>query len=214
MLKVQEQAVLRMLAPYPNASILDVGGGHGQLTPALVQNGYQVTILASSEDCKARIQPYLDSGRIAFDAGSLVNMPYSDQSFDVVICLRLMAHMTRWEAFIGELARVARKAVILDYPEVRSINYLAPRLFAVKKRLEPNTRRFQCFREGDLLRVFEEVGFKRAGRFPQYFLPMMLHRVLRLPRVSAAMEGFFRAAGLTGLLGSPVILKAVRLINH
>lgn len=208
MLKVQEDAVLRMLAPYPNATVLDVGGGHGQLTPALVQNGCRVTVLASSEECKARITPWLD--QIAFDAGSLVNMPYSDQSFDVVICLRLMAHMTRWEEFVGELARVAREAVILDYPEVRSINYLAPRLFAVKKRLEPNTRRFQCFREGDLLGVFEEVGFRRDGRFPQYFLPMMLHRLLKLPRLSAAMEGLFRVVGLTSLLGSPVILKVER----
>ena len=36
LLKVQEEATLRMLAAYPNAKILDVGGGHGQLTGALI----------------------------------------------------------------------------------------------------------------------------------------------------------------------------------
>ena len=208
MLKVQEQAVLRMLASYPNASILDVGGGHGQLTPALVEDGYQVTVLASSEECKSRLRPWLD--QIAFDVGSLMNMPYPARSFDAVISLRLMAHVKRWEEFIGELARVARKAVIVDYPEVRSINIVSTQLFSLKKRLEPNTRRFQCFREGDLLRVFKEVGFQRSDRFPQYFLPMMLHRALKQPRLSSALESISRAIGLTRLLGSPVILKVVR----
>ena len=208
MLKVQEQAVLWMLAPYPNASILDVGGGHGQLTPALIRNGYQVTVLGSSEECKSRLRPWL--GQIAFDVGSLVNMPYPARSFDVVISLRLMAHIKRWEEFIGELARVARKAVIVDYPEVRSINIVSTQLFGLKKRLEPNTRRFQCLRERELLRVFEEVGFQRSDRFPQYFLPMMFHRALKQPKLSAATEAFFRVLGLTSLLGSPVILKVDR----
>ncbi|HET6452981.1 MAG TPA: class I SAM-dependent methyltransferase [Armatimonadota bacterium] len=208
MLKVQEQAVLRMLASYPNASILDVGGGHGQLTPALVEDGYQVTVLASSEECKSRLRPWLD--QIAFDVGSLMNMPYPARSFDAVISLRLMAHVKRWEEFIGELARVARKAVIVDYPEVRSINIVSTQLFSLKKRLEPNTRRFQCFREGDLLRVFKEVGFQRSDRFPQYFLPMMLHRALKQPKLSAMTESLLRLTGLTSLLGSPVILKVVR----
>ena len=40
---------------------------------------------------------------------------------------------------------------------------------------------------------------------------MMLHRALKQPRLSAAMECFFRITGLTGLLGSPVILKAERV---
>lgn len=208
MLRVQEQAILRMLAPHPNASILDVGGGHSQLTPALIRNGYLVTVLGSSEDCKSRLSPCLD--QITFDIGSLMNMPYPDRAFDVVISLRLMAHMPRWEEFIGELARVARKAVIVDYPEVRSINIVSTQLFSLKKRLEPNTRRFQCLRERELLRVFKEVGFRESDRFPQYFLPMMLHRALKQPRLSAALEAFFRAIGLTRLLGSPVILKVDR----
>lgn len=210
MLQVQEQATLRMLAPYPNSTVLDVGGGHGQLTGPLIRSGHRVTVLGSSEECKARIQSVLDDGQIAFQVGSILNMPYPDQSFDVVISYRLLAHLIRWQEFLRELARVAKKAVIVDYPEVRSVNSLAPYLYGLKKRLEPNTRRFQCLRETQLLEVFKEVGFRRADRFPQYLLPMMLHRALRRPRLSSAAEGFFRLTGLTALLGSPVILKVER----
>lgn len=201
---------MRMLAPYPNASVLDVGGGHGQLTAALLRGGYKVTVFSSDECCKSRIRGYVDSGQAGFDVGNILDMPYPDQSFDVVICYRLTAHITQWERYLRELARVARRAVILDYPEVRSINYVAPYLYGLKKRMEPNTRRFTCFRERQLLREFEESGFHRTDRFPQYFIPMMLHRRLGHPSLSDALERFFRLTGLTSLLGSPVIMKVER----
>lgn len=209
-LRVQEQATLRMLATYPNATVLDVGGGHGQLTDGLLRNGFQVTVLGSSEECRARIRAYLEAGQVAFKVGNILDMPYPDRAFDVVVSYRLLPHVTRWEEFLAEMARVARKAVVLDYPEARSINYLAPRLFRLKKRLEANTRRFTCFREAELLGIFEALGFRSAHRFPEFFLPMVLHRALKQPALSAAAERFFRLTGLTGLFGSPVILKVVR----
>ncbi len=199
-----------MLAPYPNAAVLDVGGGHGQLTGGLLRNGFQVTVLGSSDECKSRIQPYVEAGQVAFRAGNILEMPYSDRAFEVVVSYRLLAHVTRWEEFLAEMARVARKAVVLDYPEVRSINYFGPRLFGLKKRLEANTRRFACFRERDLVQVFEACGFRSAGRFPEFLLPMVLHRRLKQPGLSAATEKLFRLSGLTGMFGSPVILKVER----
>ena len=209
-LKVQEQATLEMLAPYPNATVLDVGGGHGQLTDGLVRSGCRLTVLGSSEECRARIQPYVEAGRADFKVGNILDMPYPDQAFDVVVSYRLLPHVTRWQEFLAELARVAKKAVVVDYPEVRSINYAAPYLFRFKKQLEGNAREFTCFRERELLRILNELGFRAAARFPQFFVPMVLHRKLKQPGLSAAAERFFRLTGLTGLFGSPVILKVVR----
>ena len=59
MLNIQTEATLQMLQDYPQATVLDVGGGHGQITAPLIENGYQVTVLGSSEVCQARIQPWL-----------------------------------------------------------------------------------------------------------------------------------------------------------
>ena len=209
-LKIQEQATLEMLAPYPNATVLDVGGGHGQLMGGLVRGGYRVTVLSSSEECKTRIRPYLDAGRADFQVGNILDMPYPDKAFDVVISYRLLSHVTRWQEFLAELARVAKKAVILDYPEVRSVNSATPYLFRLKKRLESDAREFTCYRESELLRFFNELGFLKAGRYPEFFLPMMLHRKLKQRGLSAAAERLFRLTGLTNLFGSPVILKVVR----
>lgn len=209
-LRVQEQATMRMLAPYPDATILYVGGGHGQMMDELLRTGHRVTVFSSSDECKKRIQHYIDDRRIDFRVGNILDMPYPDRSFDVVICYRLTAHVVNLEGYLKELARVAGKAVLLDYPDVRSINYIAPQLYGIKKRLEPNTRKFICFRENQLLEVFKEAGFKRSDRFPQYFLPMMLHRKLKHAGFSDVAEKFFRLVGLTGLLGSPVIMKVER----
>ncbi|MEW6367634.1 MAG: class I SAM-dependent methyltransferase [Acidobacteriota bacterium] len=209
-LDVQERATLAMLRPYPGATVLDVGGGHGQLTPALVRAGHKVMVLGSAEVCRKRVQAYVDQGLCAFDAGDLLALPYADASFDVTVSYRLMAHVIRWKRFVSELARVSRLAVILDYPSVRSLNYAAPLLFGVKRRYEETVRPFTCFREADLLDELRLQGFEPGARFPQYFFPMLLHRMLRVQPLSAAAERICRAVGLTERFGSPVILRVRR----
>ena len=209
-LQVQESASLRMLAPYRGASILDVGGGHGQLTGALIRNGYAVTVLGSDGTCSKRIQNYIDEGSCSFDVGNIVDMPYADEAFDVVVSYRLISHVGQWKQLISELTRVARQAVIIDFPPTRSLNAIAPLLFPFKKRIEGNTRVFTCFNESRLSAEFVRRGFSPVERYPEFFAPMVLHRVLRRPSVSSATERVCRAVGLTSLLGSPVILKLVR----
>lgn len=209
-LKIQEQATLEMLKPYPNATLLDVGGGHGQLTRPLINNQYQVTVFGSDPVCKNRIAPYVNQKLCSFDVGDILNLPYPDQAFDVVVSYRLLPHVTRWKKLLSELTRVARKAVVIDYPEVRSVNYLAPYLFQLKKRAEGNTRPFTCFRGPDLLDTFRDFGFQFGERYAEFFWPMVLHRQLKSVRLSSTAERICRALGITDLLGSPVILKVVR----
>jgi ubiquinone/menaquinone biosynthesis C-methylase UbiE len=209
-LKVQAEATLRMLAPYKEAKILDVGGGHGQLTTALIRHDYQVTILGSAEACKQRIQKYVDENHCSFKVGNILDIPYPDQSFGVVVSYRLLPHVTRWKRFLSELTRVAKKAVIVDYPAVKSVNAIAPLLFRLKKRLEGNTRPYTSFRESQLLEVFRTLDFIRSERYPEFFLPMALHRTMKLPALSSRLERISRLFGLTSIFGSPVILKFVR----
>lgn len=209
-LRIQGEATLRMLASYPQAKVLDVGGGHGQLTRILTQSGYQVTVLGSDEICKTRIQEFIDDHLCSFKVGNILDLPYPPQAFDVVVSYRLLPHVTRWKQFVSELTRVAQKAVIVDYPSVRSINYIAPFFFQLKKHLEGNTRPFMSFRESELLAVFQASGFSRVERYAEFFLPMVFHRVLKSPRFSSAMEKCARLSGATYLFGSPVILKLAR----
>jgi 2-polyprenyl-3-methyl-5-hydroxy-6-metoxy-1,4-benzoquinol methylase len=210
LLRVQADATLAMLKPYPNATILEVGGGHGQLTPHLVEAGHAVTILGSDESCQERIRPWLEAGQCQFQVGNVLAMPYADNAFDVVISYRFLAHVEQWQAFLSELTRVAKQAVIVDYPTLRSINYITPLLFSLKKGVEGNTRPYTCYSEPELLAFARSLGLSVGDRYAQFFWPMVLHRVLKQPQISALLEGSVRGLGLSRLLGSPVILKLVK----
>ena len=207
MLAGQERIVRELLAPWPGASVLDVGGGHGQLAAPLAAGGRRVTVLGSDASCARRIAPEVAAGRVRFAAGDLLALPFPDRAFDVVVSVRLLPHCDRWPALVGELCRVARRAVIVDYPTSESVNRLAPALFGAKKGIEKNTRPFRLFTHREVTAAFAAGGFDAAGRVAQFFLPMVLHRAMKCRPCSAALEGLCRTLGLTRRWGSPVIAR-------
>lgn len=210
MLKIQEVAVLDLLQDHPGAAILDVGGGHGQLAVPLCREQYQVTVVGSAEVCRRRLAALVDAGQCRFQVADVLKLPFADQSFDTVLCFRLMTHCARWEELIGELCRVAARAVIVDYPTSQSLNCVAPRLFGAKKKLEGNTRAFRLFRHEEIVGAFARHSFVPGRRSGQFCLPMVLHRRLKCRPLSAALEGLLRQAGLVRRWGSPVILELRR----
>lgn len=209
MLDVQEKITLRMVRRHPDASVLDVGGGHGQLTLPLCRDGWRVTVLGSDESCRRRIQPAVDAGLCRFMVGNVIELPLPDNTFDVVLCFRLLTHCERWPELVRELCRVARQGVIVDYPTGQSLNAIAPALFGAKKKFEKNTRTWALFRHRQVIDEFAKNGFVPAETRKQFFLPMVLHRMLKCRALSAALEAVCRALGLTRLWGSPVIVRMV-----
>jgi hypothetical protein len=97
--------------------------------------------------------------------------------------------------------------VIVDYPSARSANAMAGGLFGAKKGVEGDTRPFSVFRDADLEGAFARHRFRPTGRRPQFFIPMALHRALRLAPLSRASEALARGLRLVRAFGSPVILR-------
>lgn len=213
-LQVQEEIALRLLAPWPEARILDVGGGHAQLAPRLVNRGYKVTVAGSREVCRARLDRALPAGSFEFQACDLLRLPYADRSFDIVIAFRLLAHVPRWRELVGELCRVADRAVVVDYSDTRSFNALYGPFFHWKKSMEGNTRTFITFRVGEVAAELARHGFGPPAEVRQFFVPMVVHRILGKALGTAGpsrvLEVASRALGLRQTLGSPVILRAQR----
>ena len=200
---------MRMMRGFKGASVLDVGGGHGQLTLPLCRDGWRVTVLGSDETCRHRIQSAVDAGACQFVVGNVIALPFPDKSFDLVLCFRLLTHCECWPELVRELCSVARKSVIVDYPTGQSLNDIAPALFGAKKKLEKNTRAWALFRHRQLLDEFAKNGFVPAETKKQFFLPMVMHRMLKSRALSAGLEAVCRALGLTRLWGSPVIVRMV-----
>jgi 2-polyprenyl-3-methyl-5-hydroxy-6-metoxy-1,4-benzoquinol methylase len=209
-LEVQATTTLELLRPWPGASVLDVGGGHGQVTGPLVDAGYQVTILGSDERCRERVATWVDDGLARFRVADLSASGLADRSFDVVLSYRLLSHVPAWPRLAAELCRLSRLAVVVDYPTRRSVNILSGALFGLKRGVERNTRPFLVFHDRELLATFARSGFRATARRPQFLLPMALHRGLGRPRLSRWAEALGGGLGLTRAFGSPVILRLER----
>lgn len=210
MLKVQETAVLDLLRNHPGVTVLDVGGGHGQLAIPLCREKHRLTVVGSDQVCRQRIAAIVDAGQCRFLVADLLKLPFADGSFDTVVCFRLVTHCAHWPELIAELCRVAARAVIVDYPTSQSLNCIAPHLFGAKKKLEGNTRTFRLFRHAEIIDAFARHDFMPGRRQGQFCLPMVLHRILKCRPLSVAAENLLRLTGLTRRWGSPVILELRR----
>jgi SAM-dependent methyltransferase len=209
--ETQTRITLELLRVLPiGASILDVGGGHAQITPPLVEAGYEVTVAGSDPVCSTRLGPWIADGRCRFQAVNLQALPFPERSFDAVVCLRLLPHSVDWKGLIGELCRVARRSVLIDYPSLRSANIVSEYFFGWKRNIELNTRRYLTFAPQEIRRAFAARGFVVRGERPQFLLPMVLHRLANRATLSKVVELPSRALGLTKLLGSPIIARADR----
>lgn len=211
-LDLQARLTLECLAGLPRGStVLDVGGGHAQLAPPLLEAGYQVTVVGSDASCGTRLASLTAAGRCRFEVADLLALPYPDHGFDAVLCFRMLAHSIDWRRLVRELCRVARHRVVVDYPARRSVNVASEALFRLKNSVERGTTRpFALYGRREVARGFEAAGFRVTAERPQFLLPMALYRMAGSAGLARGAEGVARAAGLTGLLGSPVIARADR----
>ena len=111
LLGVQSETVRRLLSygGIQGGRVLDVGGGHAQLTHLLLALGFEVWVQGSAPCCAKRLGPLMDEakGRLHFVTSSLWALPFGDRAFDLVVGIRLLAHVERWQALLTELASSA-----------------------------------------------------------------------------------------------------------
>lgn len=204
----QDRTVERALGGDFGRRLLDVGGGHGQLRALYARAGVPFVLHGSDPACFARLgPPGPTEGRVVSDLRAL---PFADGAFDTVLAVRLLCHLDDWELVLREMCRVASDRVLFDFPTVQGINGLTPLLFSFKRRVERNTRTYRNFRMNAFDEALAGAGFEPARTVKQFFLPLVLHRVLGNAAASRAAEALPRAAGLTALAGSPVVMVGRR----
>lgn len=218
LLRAQADAVEHLLDEFGQRPlrVLDLGGGHGQLTRLLLDRGYEVCVHGSAPSCIRQIRPLMGpyGGRLHFVTSTLWSLPFADCSFDLVCTLRVVSHVEAWQALLAEMTRVARRWVIFDYAALASFNLFTPLLFRVKRRIETDTRPYFCYRTGRLARQLDALGFSRIRVRRQLLVPMAVHRLLGSGRLSESVEHLSRALGITFLLGSPAVLLAEKATVH
>lgn len=212
-LDVQQRYIaeaLRSLQCSEGARILEVGGGHAQLTGFLLEQGYQVCVQGSGEAAFVRLKSgaFSNASRLSLSQSSLWQLPFADNEFDVVIAVRLLAHVEKWTELLKEMGRVAKLGLIVDFASISAVNRLSPLLFGAKRKIEGNTRPYFSYSRGQLDEALQGLKFEVCYAKGQFFFPMALHRLIRSPALSRGLESTAAALGLSSGLGSPVILAA------
>jgi len=92
-------------------SVLEVGVGTGLLGAILRQVGLKYESMDIADDLGAD------------HVGSVTEMPFADESFDVVGCFEVLEHIefALFRKALSELCRVAKDAVILSVPDALSV---------------------------------------------------------------------------------------------
>jgi ubiquinone/menaquinone biosynthesis C-methylase UbiE/uncharacterized protein YbaR (Trm112 family) len=108
--------LLELLDTLDFESVLDVGGGEGYLAALVRDLGRANTVHSSDLSVEAcqRAGEIFDIQGLAADSARL---PFADNSYDLVICSEVLEHLSRPVLAIAELARVARKFVVITTAE-------------------------------------------------------------------------------------------------
>lgn len=97
------------------SSLLDVGGAEGYKS-ALAQSLFNLTEVHSSDISEEACRRADEIFDIKSSSVDITNLPFASSSFDVVCCSETLEHVENFQASLGELVRVARKAVLITVP--------------------------------------------------------------------------------------------------
>ena len=91
-------------------NVLDLGSAGGFMAEALDDRGAHVTGIDPAKDAIAAATAHADAaGRsIRYDVGVGEALPYSDASFDAVVCVDVLEHVQSLPTVISEVSRVLR----------------------------------------------------------------------------------------------------------
>jgi SAM-dependent methyltransferase len=97
---------VRGVAPpgIPRPRLLDVGCGCGWSTAAFAEAGYEATGM----DLNPNAFEPSPSEHFSFQAGSAMEIPFPDSSFDVVVTYQCLEHVPSPEKALDEMARVCK----------------------------------------------------------------------------------------------------------
>lgn len=168
-------SVTRLYSETSSSTVLEVGCGEGSLVSYLLENGPRPDHIEACDLNLTKLTDNLDPF-IQFREASIYELPYPENSFDLVVCCEVLEHLEEPAKGMSELARVAKNYVIVSTPR------------------EPMWRLFNMAR-GKYLKQF--------GNTPGHIQHFSRSGLIHLAREQIAMEKILSPIPWTILLGTP-----------
>ena len=199
-----------------DASVLTVCGGSGMDAEFFSRAGALVTSsdlsLGAARRTRARAERY--GVEIRSIVADVEHLPCADQSVDFVAVHDGLHHLDDPYTGLGEMARVARRWVLVTEPARASLTGIAIRLGLAVETEEAGNRVARLEPE-EVAAFLQERGFAvlRAERYAMYYphKPGSVFRLLSRPLIFPIVRiGWRLANGLIGRLGNKMVVVAER----
>jgi 2-polyprenyl-3-methyl-5-hydroxy-6-metoxy-1,4-benzoquinol methylase len=183
-IRLRAEVVQHLAGPIRNQTILDIGCGDGSLSLPLLDNNNRLTLLDISPQMLS-----LARSRIATDRVASVHLLNQDfmaacflpQSFDLVICVGVLAHVNSPEEFLAKIASILKPngVLILEYTDSYHFVGRAITLYhRLCNALKPFQYSLNLLRSSEVQSVAGQHRFRLTGAFRYSLLPPGTHRLL------------------------------------
>lgn len=115
-----EQYALQKLFPTFGERLIDIGGGFGRLMDTYKDKFKHITIFDYSRNNLQVAQSRIESHQlyhITTQQGNIYELPFSDGTFDTVLCVRVLHHLGRPSLALHEIHRILKPggALIIQF---------------------------------------------------------------------------------------------------
>lgn len=108
------------LVGWQGAQVLDLGCAGGFMSEAIAARGAQVTGIDPASAAVAAAAAHAKAGAltITYDVGVGEALPYTDEAFDVVVCVDVLEHVADLSRVLAEVSRVLRPGGIFLFDTI------------------------------------------------------------------------------------------------
>jgi 2-polyprenyl-3-methyl-5-hydroxy-6-metoxy-1,4-benzoquinol methylase len=183
-IKIRLETVQQFTASLQFDHILDIGCGDGSISLPLLPRAKKITLLDLSRNMLALASRRIPSERlddVEMISGDFMGTTLKPQSFDLIFCVGVLAHVDCPEAVIERVAQLAKPGawVILEFTDSFHFWGIPVVLYQkVLKLLRPEPYRLNRLKRRQVLGFCQESGLSVTGLYRYGLPPLGSHKVL------------------------------------